>query len=156
MQQLSPVVELVLMDETGSTAAVTVRLSPGSTYSAADSAASALGSAVLSITGCVIVRQRIRYQAVNDDPILAAVGSSILQCGVFIFECGDSNPLAIVQVPSIVDSALVTTGTGSGVLIDTTISDVADFISLIEGGLPTNPFGDDITVLSAAYRQSRT
>lgn len=155
MQQLTPVVELVLRDESGSQSAVTIHIEVGSTYATADAWASALASVVLSITGCELVRQRIQYRAVNDTPIPAADGSSIKRCGVFIFETEDEERQALIEVPGIPDYLLVTEEPGAGVLIDTTNDDVADFLLLIEGGIATNPFADDITVLATAYRQSR-
>lgn len=155
MQQITPVLELVLMDETGSTAAVAIHLAIGSTYSAIDASATALASIVLSITGAVLVRQRIQYRAVNDTPTPAAIGSSIKRCGMFFFSCGEGNPSALVGVPGILDELITTDEPGAGVLIDASLGGIPDWAGLLIEGDACNPFGDDIEALATAYRQSR-
>lgn len=143
------------MDETGSTAAVNLHCEPGSTVEEIDAAATALASIVLSITGCVLVRQRIIYRLVIDVPTPAAIGSSIKRCGVFFWLCGDEGEPAVTSLPGIVSDVLVTEGASAGIEIDLSNADVSAFIAemLFQG--TTNPFGDAITAIVTAYRQSR-
>jgi len=143
------------MDDSGSTAAVTIHLALGSTYSAADASATALASVVASVSGAVLVRQRIKYRAVNDSPTPAAIGSSITRCGVFILTCQPDTPDAIVTVPAIVDSVILTSGPTAGYGIDTANGDVIAFFDELVAAEATNPFADAITAIDAAYVQSR-
>jgi hypothetical protein len=152
---LSPRVDLVLMDETGSTAALSVHLAPGSTVTAADASATALASVVVSITGCVLVKQRIVYKSVVDDPDTAAAGSSIARAGVFYFDTATDQPDAVITVPSIDEATLVATEPGSGVLIDLENANVIAFIDELFAQGVTSQFGDEITAIVTAYRQSR-
>jgi hypothetical protein len=143
------------MDETRSTAAVSVRLELGSTVTDADAAATALASVVLPVTGCVLVRQRVVYKFVAETPEAAAAGSTIKRSGVFIFDCVDDEHQALIEIPGILDSVLVVTEPGVGVLIDTSNADVAAVIEELVAEGVCDPFGNEIASLAAAYRQSR-
>lgn len=155
MAVLLPSLELVYRDASGSHAAVEIRLKSGTTYAAADAGAISLASALASLTEAVLVRQRIRYRVVTDEITTAELGSSIKRCGVFIWACIDDEHQALVSLPSIVESVIVTTEPGAGVLIDTSDALVIAFTDeLIAQGV-TDPFANEISSLIAAYRQSR-
>jgi hypothetical protein len=152
---LLPVVELVYQDESGSSAALTIRLDASSTVAAAVIASAALAAVVAPITGAVLVRQRIKYEMRPEAPSLAELGSSIKRQGAFFFDCGSDIPLALVLVPGIRDAILVTTGFDAGISIDVSLTAVTTFVAaLLDNGM-TNPFGDAASSLSVAYRQSR-
>lgn len=155
MVQLTPKLELILMDESGSTAAVVIHLASGTSVDTAAANAEALAAVVLSASGCVLVRQRIVYKVVSEETAPAAIGSSIKRCGVFIFEDigGDNDNL--VQVPGIIDDVLVTDGPGAGILIDQTNANIEAFIGALLDADFVNPFDVECFFLVAAYRQSR-
>jgi len=152
---ICPTIELVLLDESGSTGSITFHVPFGSTVTEAAASASALAAVALSVTDCVLVRQRIRYQYKSDDTSAAEPGSSIKRAGVFIFANADDATQTLVSVPGIRDEVLETEEPGTGVIIDTSLSSVSDFISaLFDAGI-VNPFDVAIASLVAAYRQSR-
>jgi hypothetical protein len=155
LDALTPIIELQYQDETSSKAALQVKVPIGTTYSAADAAATALASVVASITGCVLVRQRIIYKAVQSPKLMAATGSSIKRQGVFIFEHNEDGNQELIGIPGILDSVLATEEPGAGVLIDLTNTDVIAFISAYIGLNWCNPFGISQETLVTAYRQSR-
>jgi hypothetical protein len=153
--QSSPKCELVYLDESGSTAALTFSFPIDTLTATALSAAEALGAVVASLTGCVLVRLRIKYSFTRDDFASPDVGASVVRRGVFIFDCGTDTPQALIEIPGLRAEFYVTGGTGDGIVIDTENGTVIDFVTAIETGNYTNPFADDILTLSAAYRQSR-
>lgn len=155
MLATTPTLDLVLMDETGSTAAVSVHLPLGTTVSAADAAATALASVVASITGCVLIKQRIVYKLVAEIPGAAAIGSSITRAGVFYFDTTSETIDAVITVPGITDDVLVTTEPGLGVLIDLENADIVSFVDILIASGVTNMLGDAVTAIVTAYRQSR-
>jgi len=151
----SAVVELVWQDASGSTSAVTMHAPSSATVDDIDASASALASIIVPLTGATLIRQRIRYISVPDEPVSASGGASILRTGVFFFDTDDDAPLAVSLVKAIKDSLIVDNGFGDGVLIDTEDSDVIAFVNAVIDGGYTNVFGDDIVGLATAYLQSR-
>lgn len=150
-----PVIELVYQDDSGSTGQVEMRLPAGTTYSVADVAAQAIASAFASITGAVLVRQRIRYRANASSRAAALTGSRNKRAGIFILENVDGLSQLLVQVPGILDSVILSTGNGAGVSIDTDNSDVSSFLSALTDNGVTSPFAVVCANLVAAYVQSR-
>lgn len=151
-----PVLELQYVDETGTKAATTVKYPLGTTVAFMDAQAEALASLIAPITGCVLIRQRIIYKAVETPKPVPDTGSTITRQGVFIFITSDDTPDGLVAVPGILDEVISDVEPFAGVSIDITNSDVIAFLDLVLAGSFTNPFGDVLTSLAAAYRQSRS
>ena len=155
MLKPSAVVELVMQDASGSTSAITLSAPSSATVDDIDASATALASIIVPLSGATLIKQRIRYISVSDEPVSASGGASVLRTGAFFFDTADGAPLAIALVKAIKDSLIVDSGFGDGVLIDTEDSDIVTFVNaLIDGGY-TNVFGDDIVGLATAYLQSR-
>lgn len=152
---LTPKVELVYQDASGSTAALTFRVAPGSTVSEAVTAAEALAASVSSLTGAVLVRRRIRYEARPDSPGVAAAGSSITHTGAFYFDTGSDIPGAIVTVPGFNDALLLTGDPCCPFCIDRENADILTFVDALVAAGICNPFGDACTILTMAYLISR-
>lgn len=148
-------IELVYMDETGSTSAVVLNVPSSSSIATMDAEASALASLIAPITDCVLVKIRYCYRSQFVASAIDAGSNPIRVNGVFYFSTGDSTPLGFVTVPAIKDALLETTGTGAGVLIDTANEDVMSFIVELIDLDASNVFGDVFTSLATAYRQSR-
>lgn len=127
----------------------------GSEVSAIDASALALASLIAPLTGAVLVRQRIIYKSVAVPRLAAIEGSAVRKQGAFIFEDDAGTHNCIATVPAIVESAIMSTGPGAGVLIDQSNADIIAFVETYLGGIWTNPFADDMSVLVAAYLQSR-
>jgi len=153
--QSTPLGELVYLDASGSRAVLTVHFPISTTVTAALSAISALGAVVASISDAVLVEARITYKARITDPATPDVGASLKRRGMFFLVTSDSTPDAIVEIPAITDSVLVTTGPTAGYEIDASNVDVAIFLSALIDTPACNPFGDVSTELDAAYIQSR-
>lgn len=154
---LKPVatIELILMDESGSTSAVVVNVPSGSTLAQADASATALASVVLPMTDCVMVRYRIAWRFQYEDNALPEVSAGVAQCGVFIFEGDGGETAGLVAIPSLKDEKIVTVGNGAGVLIELTDSDVSAVVSGVLGASCANALGVPFEQLQTAYRQSR-
>jgi len=150
------VLELQYVDETGTRGALTVKYAVDTPYATIDASASALASLIAPITGCSLIRQRIIYKAVQNPKQTPTIGSVIVRQGVFIFEDGSGENQNLFTVPGLLDSKLVTTEPGAGVLIDTADSDVIAVISQYVASEFVNPFGVECFELVAAYLQSRT
>ena len=148
-------VELVWQDETGSTSATTVWASSSSTYDEIDASATALASILASLTGAVLVKQRIKYISVPDEPVIASGGASIKDTGSFFFSVGEDQAIALIVVHAIKDSIILDTGTGAGIVIDDSNIDVIAFIDAVIGSVVANPFGGDVNGFITAYKQSR-
>lgn len=151
-----PVLELQFVDETGTKGTTTVKYPFGTTVAVIDASATAFASLIAPISGCVLIRQRIIYKAIATPRDVPDTGSTVKFQGVFFFSTGDDTPIELIAVPGILDTVISTIEPGAGVLIDVTISDVVDFIATVLDSDLINPFGDNITELVTAYRQSRS
>jgi hypothetical protein len=144
-----------MQDETGSTSAITLFCSSSLTVSEIDADAAALASILLPLSGAVLIKQRIKYVSVPDEPLSWSDSTPITKTGIFFFSTGTSTPDALVSVPAIKDSIVKSDGPSAGVGIDLLNSDVMAFAAaVVEGGF-SNPFADVFELLFAAYIQSR-
>lgn len=155
MQLFELLGELVWRDASGSRAVTQVHYPVDVTYAIADVSLTGLASAVASITGCTLVKQRLTYKARPTATALASDSTPVTQCGVFIITNGDESHSAIVQVPGIKDSKLVTVGVDAGILIDASDSDVIAFENSLYDADMSDPFGNIVSFITTAYRQSR-
>lgn len=148
-------IEMVYLDASGSTKALTLSTRSSNTVSTIASEVAALGAIVASITSCVFVRQRIKYTVWEDAPIPAAVGSSIKRRAVLFLGTGDINPLAVIEIPSPIDSIFLTDGPSAFYEVDVTNTDVIAFVDTLVAENATNVFGDAIEDVQSGYLQSR-
>lgn len=155
MNALLPVLELQYVDETGTKGAITVKYPLGTTVAVIDAQGSLLASLIAPMTGCALIRQRIIYKAVAEPRDEPDAGSLITRRGVFYFASDDDANVTLVEVPGIIDDVLLTEGNGAGVLIDLSNSDIVSLIATIIGTPITDPFGNVMGHILAAYRQSR-
>ena len=155
MLALTPKVELVYRDESNSTAAITFYVAPSSTVAEALSAANALRASVASLTGCEVVRCRIKYDLRPETRGTPDDGASIVRCGAFYFDTGSDLPGAIVTIPAFKGPEITPIEGLCFQSIDRTDSDVAAFIAAVIDAGATNPFGDAVSLVSMAYVISR-
>jgi hypothetical protein len=155
VQARLPRLELVYLDGSGSRGAITLNLKPGTTVAAADVGANALASVVASLTDAELVRSRLQYRFVNEAYTIGAIGSAVKRCGVFIYECAGIDQQALIEVPSIRETLLLTSGPSAGVEIDREDAGVIAFNDLMVSVGACNPFVALIETLLIAYRQSR-
>jgi len=152
---VTPKLELVYMDRTGSTAALTMHIPVDTTETAAFVALDAMRAAVASLTGCALVRARITYKMRVETPAMPDVGASIKRRAVFFLSTPDDGPLALVEIPGVSDSIFISDGCGAGQVVDTLNLDVAAFVAALLDLPATNPFGDEATELMSGNLQSR-
>lgn len=151
----TPKVELVYLDARGSTGAVTVHFPIGTTVIEALDATNALGASIASLTGCTLVKARIKFTLFEDSVGIPDEGASITERGVFYFDTTGGNPIALIEIPGIKDSAFLSTGFGAGFIIDLANSDVITFVSAVIAMNACNVFVDTVTGVNVAYLQSR-
>lgn len=154
---LKPVatIELVYIDERGSTGATVVNIPSSSTIAVGDAQALALASLIAPMTDCSLLKYRVSWRVVIEDPGIAGSSAAVVNTGVFIFSDFDGGNLGLITVPAIKDELLETTGNGAGVSIDRDNEAVSDFIAQVIDMNCSNPFGDIFFRLETAYRQSR-
>ena len=155
MLQVTAVVELVWQDASGSTAVTQLRYPSSLTHADIASDATAFGAILASLTGAVLITLRIKYRSEPYLPVLLTGGSPITRTGIFFFSTGESTPDALVSVPAIKDSVVLSSGPGAGVQIDLSNSDVVAFGDAVVTNGMSNPFADVFVSLFAAYIQSR-
>lgn len=148
-------IELIYTDETGSSSVVQVNVPVSTSIATMDATATALASLIAPMTDASLTKIRFKFKFEVDTPITDAGSNPITVCGVFFCECGVDAPMEVLMLPGIKTSLLIHTGPTSEYAIDLTASDV---IALEDGLIAENacnPFGDVITSIETAYRQSR-
>lgn len=155
MLKPSAIVELVWQDASGSTTATTLSAPSDLSVADIDASASALASLLIPMTRCSLIKQRIRYKWVPEERPVPAGDTPIHNAGAFFFSTGTATPDTMIAVPSIKDSLFVVAGPGAGVRIDLENADVIALVAAVLDLGGTNPFGDAIELLFAAYLQSR-
>jgi hypothetical protein len=149
------VIELILMDERGSTSAVVVNIPSSTPISEADASALALASVVAPMSDAVLVRYRVSWRVVADEPGIAENGAAIKNAGVFIYRNFTDTDYTIVSIPAIKDSLVLSTGFTAGVGIDTSADEVFELGEQLLDMNACNPFGEFVWALKSAYKQSR-
>lgn len=150
-----PILELQYVDETGSRAAVTMKYPLGTTLDIMEADGALLASLIAPLTGCALIRQRAIFKTVASPRDVPDVGSLITRRGVFYFASDDETSLAIVEVPGLLDEMLESSGTGEGVVIDQSNGYISTLIATIIETPITDPFGNLMSHIIAAYLQSR-
>lgn len=155
MLRPNAVVELIWQDETGSRASTMLNVPSSSTYDEIDASASALASILVPLSGASLVATRYKYRFEVNPRVEPENSTPISRSGAFFFSTDADLPDGFINVPSITEGVISGSEPGAGVEIDVGNSDVVAFVaSVLTAGL-TNPFGDAIAALVAAYRQSR-
>jgi len=149
------IVELVWQDESGSTSATTLHCASSLTVIEIDVAATAVASILASMTGCVLIMQRIRYKTAYEPITLPAISTPITKVGAMFFSTEGDASDALIAIPAIKDAILVEDGPTAMYAIDLTNSDVIAFEDAVTSLPCSNPFGDTVIALVAAYLQSR-
>lgn len=143
-----------VLDGSGSIGNMSLWLADGAELGTAITAADTFRGLVGPCTGAVFTRQAVVYRAVEVPRPSAAEGSDATRVGVFIFSTA-SEEFAIVEIAGILESTLMTTGDGAGLLLDTSNADIAALVAQLLSGLWSNPFGYQLLALEAAFVQIR-
>ena len=148
-------IELVWQDESGSSAVTIYRVPSSYTVEQAFNAATAVLDACSALTNAVLTGIRIKYKFSEPERLIASGSAPITDTGVFFYSTGPSTPDAGIVVHSLNPSIVLDSGPTAGYGIDMTNSDVIAFTDAIVSLPGTNPFGDELVALFAAYKQSR-
>lgn len=148
-------IELVYRDETGSTSAVVTNVPVSSSIASLDAVATALASLIAPITDAVLIKVRYSFRAVFEYDISEAGSNPIVFAGLFLFSTTTPSPDDVIIIHGIKDDILLDTGVTADYGVDLTDSRVIAFLDAIIDLGASNPFGDAITDIAAAYRVSR-
>lgn len=155
MLKPSAIVELVLRDETGTQAALTLFTPSSLTVDTIAANAEAFAAIVLPLTRCSLVAIRVRYVAITDPPAEADGPSRTSHALALFFAVDGSASGGLVTVPGINDSVFVSSGPGAGAVLDLTNADVSALVSaILDAGFCT-PFAVPFLDVSGGYLQSR-
>jgi len=150
-----PLLELQYVDSTGSKGTVTMKALPDSTVDAIFASGLALADVIAPVSGARLLRVRVIFKAVATPRVAADGDSAILHAGAFFAQDDAEERKTIFSVPAILDSLLISDGCGAGLIIDLLNEDVAEMINLALALPMTDPFGNEMASVFAAYRQSR-
>lgn len=148
-------VELIWRDESGTQSATVFNVPISYTAEQAFGAASAVLGACSALTNAALVSVRVRYKFGVDERLPASGSTPITETGVFFFSTGTGTTDTGIVIHAIKQEILVADGKLAGVGIDLTNPSVVDFGDAAISLPASNPFGDVIVSLFAAYKQSR-
>lgn len=150
-----PLINLGVLDASGSRSTVGIRLRAGTDVPDARNAVDLFTSHVTALSGASVERQSIIYRGVESPRPAAPGGTSASHAGVFVFACSEPETYAVVQLPGLRPDLLLTTGPAAGIAIDQTAPDVVSFVDTLISGNYCNPFGLQLVALAAAFLQFR-
>lgn len=140
-----------MVDETGSSSLMRGSLAAGTSASTALAYVTDLASAVAAISSCVVVRVSVSFRIVQQPLPAPSPPERTIDEGVFIFQTSEDDKLAVFVFSGFPETLLETDGCFSGVRIDTDSAALAALISLISGGIWTDPFNVDLTDVLTGY-----
>jgi len=94
---------------------------------------------VEELSNCALQNMTISKEYVSDDRVPAAE-SDVENAGVFLVETAGGYK-GRLSIPGILEDVLIASGALTGIQIDTSLSDVADFIEAITTDYDTTPLG---------------
>lgn len=155
MIEQQPYIWYQLVDASESLGTQQYHVNRGTAASAAQSAATSLRGTLQPCTGCAFLEQRYVLPFVELATPAPVAGVMAQRHGVFVFSTATPDQYAIIAIPGLLNSLLMTTGPGAGVAIDTTMPAVAALVAELTNGTWCNKYGYIITTLEAAYLQVR-
>lgn len=155
MIQSQPYVQLVGVDDSQSVGYVRLHVRRSLDRTQVEAGAAAMRARLRSVSSIAFVRDNIIFPGVETAPRTPAAGVQLDRRGVFIFGTVSPDEFALVELPGIVDSVLVTTGPTAGLNIDQAAPAVQAFVAQLTNGSWCNEFGYPLTTLEAAYVQIR-
>lgn len=154
MLQQQPQVSYTVQDVTGSSGRIRLNFKRNIDAATAMAAVSVLRGHLTPLTGCTFTRQSVVYSAVEQTPA-APANVHVSRMGVFVFSTTAANQYAVIELPGLRDSMLMTTGPGYGILIDQSKPEIGAFIAEMISGRWCNRFGYVITECESAMLQLR-
>lgn len=151
-----PQLRVAWRDGSGNTAESRFTIGSNLPVATIESVAPSLVAALSAVSDAAVTGYEIVYNVVPAGMVVPGPGADNLRAGVFIFQDDGSEDIGLVEVHSIVEDVLETSGPGAGVLIIQSDSRVIAFVDALSAAGATNPFAAPLGALVAAYRQSRT
>lgn len=155
MLQQQPAVTFTALDGTGSYGLLRLHVRRNIEAVTAQAAAASMRGTLGNIMGTVITRQSVIYSFVNEAPGDPSIYSILQRVGVFVFSTATAGQYAIIEIPGLTDSWLMTTGPGYGILIDQSKPEIGAFIAEMVSGRWCNKFGYVLTECDSAFLQVR-
>lgn len=152
-QNKQPDATITWRDSTDTSAVMAFHVRSGVEAVAAHTGIAGMRGLFVPITGCVPVRQAVTYSSLNGERPDPDVGIEAWREGVFIFDTVEPGQYAVLRIPGLLPSLLVTTGCGAGLDIDQTRPAVAALVEALLTGDWCNPWGYALLSLRAAYMQ---
>lgn len=150
-----PMIGFTALDSTESSAVLRFNIRHGVEAVPGMSAAAQLRGRLEALTSCTFVRQSVVYQFTAPTIARPPAAASVSRVGVFIFATALADTYAIVEVPGLDDSHLVTSGPAAGVKISPDDPAVQAFAAELTSGRWCNPFGAVLVDLVEAFLQIR-
>ena len=150
-----PLLELQYVDSSGSKGTVTMKAPLDATVDTIFADGLSLAALIAPVTSAELLRVRVIFKAVATPRVAADGDSAILHAGAFFAQDEAEERKTIFSVPAILDSLLISDGCGAGLIIDLLNEDVVEMINQALALPMTDPFGNEMASVFAAYRQSR-
>jgi len=115
----------------------------------------ALAELIAPVTRAELLRVRVIFKAVATPRAAADGDSPIWRSGAFFAQDSTEERKTIFTVPAILDTLLISDGCGAGLIINLLDDDVAEVVNQALALPLTDPFGNEMASVFAAYRQSR-
>lgn len=103
-----------------------------------------------ALSGCVAVRFAVTYRVKDSSPFGPRRTEHIQTLAQWAFNTPSIPAFMSFETPITIEQT-VTDGCFAGIDIDTSRSEVADFIAAVEGGLFCDPFGADIGPICSVH-----
>lgn len=151
----TPYASYTVVDASGSASKMRLSILPGLEAVPMMGAADNLRLLLSSLSNGVITRQSITFPRVEPFPIAATPGITADRVGVFVFATSTLGQYAVIDVPGIRDSCILSSGQNAGIAIDVLNPDIVTFIDAITSQLWCSVFGYDITSLVGTIVERR-
>jgi hypothetical protein len=146
-----PAWSITWLDSSGSSGTTRGNMQPGGSAAAALASVATLASVMAAATDCVAVRRAVTYRIIEQPPIARGHTGVAQNVGLFVWTTDSGDDLAIVRLPGLPSSALLTTGPFAGEWIDLANSEIAAVVELLADGPWSDPFGAGLIEVQAAY-----
>jgi hypothetical protein len=158
--QKTHLVRLRFRDNDGAESTCDINIAQSIAPATALSYAAAIRPLAAALSSAICIEYSVIVRWTETSKPAPAATSDTQRVGAFIFETSTAGNRAIVLLPSLDETYLVTPPDPfAGIKIDQADTDIAAFITAMESGLagvePVSPFALDLVTCTEAYRQER-
>lgn len=151
MQQQTPYTRITWLDGTGTRGYTYNWARPGASSAALGFDLASWAGQLASASDAIQVERTLFFNAVDPDPPSPA-GSTLKQfASVWCFSTTDPDQFGMLWLPATRPDLALDSGPLAGLVIDTSLSMVADLVAELTSGAYRNPFGYQLVELLAAF-----